>query len=118
MSNAAETIPPAQLPESISQYLAARQSRDTDAAAGCLTQDATVIDEGNTYTGPQQIRDWLANSASEYTYTSELTGALRIDDDRYVAINHLEGDFPGGVVDLQYKFTLYDGRISQIIIEP
>jgi len=35
-----------------------------------------------------------------------------------VAIHHLEGNFPGGVADLQFKFTLRDGRISRLTIEP
>jgi hypothetical protein len=106
------------LPELISRYLVAHEARDLDTAVGCYAEDATVIDEGNTYSGPQQIRDWLAHSASEYTYTIELTGARRIDDQRYVAVHHLEGNFPGGVVDLQFTFTLRDGRISQLTIAP
>jgi hypothetical protein len=118
MTSPAETISPSQLPESISRYLVAHEARDLDTAVGCYTEDATVIDEGNTYRGPQQIRDWLATAASEYTYTIELTGARRIDDQRYVAVHHLVGNFPGGVADLQFKFTLCEGRISQLTIEP
>jgi ketosteroid isomerase-like protein len=118
MTSSSETIPPSQLPELISRYLVAHEARDLDTAIGCYTEDATVIDEGNTYSGPRQIRDWLANSASEYTYTIELTGDRRIDDQRYVAVHHLEGNFPGGVVDLQFSFTLCAGRISQLTIAP
>src|SRR5882757_2069464 len=99
MTSSAETIPPSQLPETISGYLVAHQARDLDTALSYYTEDATVIDEGNTYVGPQQIRDWLGKSASEYTYTIELTGARRIDETHYVAVHHLEGNFPGGVVD-------------------
>jgi ketosteroid isomerase-like protein len=118
MTSASETIPVSQLPELISRYLVAREARDLDTAVDCFTEDATVVDEGNTYSGPQQIRDWLATSASEFTYTIELTGARRIDDQHYVAIQHFEGNFPGGVVDLQFRFTLRDGRISRLTIEP
>jgi ketosteroid isomerase-like protein len=113
-----DTIPPSQLPGLIRNYLLAHQARELDAAVGCYAEDATVVDEGNIYRGPQQIRDWLDTSASEYTYTIELTGARRIDDEHYVAIHHLEGNFPGGLVDLQYKFTLREGCISQLTIEP
>jgi ketosteroid isomerase-like protein len=118
MTSSAETIPPSQLPELIQRYLVAHRARDLDTAVGCYTEDATVTDEGNTYSGPQRIRDWLATSASEYTYTVELTGARRIDGQRYVALHHLEGDFPGGVADLQFRFTLRDERIAQLTIEP
>ena len=57
-------------------------------------------------------------SATEYTYTTQLVGARRVDDNHYVAIHHLEGNFPGGVADLQFKFPLHEGRISQLTIEP
>jgi ketosteroid isomerase-like protein len=118
VTSSAQTISPNQLPASITSYLVAHQARDLDTATGYYTEDAVAVDEGRTYRGPEQIRAWLATAASEYTYTIELTGARRIDDQHYVAIHHLEGDFPGGVADLQFKFTLRDGRISGLTIEP
>ena len=111
-------ISPGQLPETIKTYLAAHQARDIDTAVSHYTDDATVIDEGSTYHGPGQIRDWLHRSAGEYTYTIKLTGAQKIDNERYIATHHLEGNFPGGVVDLRFQFTLRDGSISQLTIEP
>jgi hypothetical protein len=118
MTSSVEMIPPTDLPELISRYLVAHAARDLDTAVGCYSDDATVTDEGNTYRGPKQIRDWLATSATEYTYTIELIGARRIDVQHYVAIHHLEGDFPGGAVDLQFTFTLREGHIAQLKIEP
>jgi ketosteroid isomerase-like protein len=111
-------ISPEQLPEAINTYLAAHHARDFDTAVSYYTDDATVIDEGRTYHGPGQIRDWLQRSAREYTYTIKLTGAQKVDNARYVAIHHVEGNFPGGVVDLRFRFTLRDGSISQLTIEP
>jgi len=107
-----------ELPEPIPTYLAAHLARDADAAIPCFTDDAVVVDDGSTHRGPGQIRDWLERAASEYTYTTELVGARRLDDGRYEAVHHLEGDFPGGVVDLRFRFTLRDGRIAQLVIEP
>ncbi len=109
---------PDQLPEPIPTYLVAHRARDADAAVPCFTDDAVVVDEGRTHHGPDGIRDWLRRAASEYTYTIELTGASRLDDDRYVATHHLEGNFPGDVVDLRFRFTLRDGRIARLTIEP
>jgi ketosteroid isomerase-like protein len=111
-------ISPEQLPEAINTYLAAHHARDFDTAVSYYTDDATVIDEGRPYHGPGQIRDWLQRSAREYTYTIKLTGAQKVDNARYVAIHHVEGNFPGGVVDLRFRFTLRDGSISQLAIEP
>ena len=32
--------------------------------------------------------------------------------------NHLEGDFPGGTVDLRYRFRLAGDRIARLDIAP
>jgi ketosteroid isomerase-like protein len=110
-------IAPRELPATITGYLGAHQARDADAAIVSYTPDAVVTDDGKTYHGPAEIRAWLSRSASEYTYTTELTEATRIDDEHFDALHHLEGDFPGGVVDLHYRFTLRDARIAQLLIE-
>jgi ketosteroid isomerase-like protein len=118
MTRTDHTIAPSQLPEVITSYLGAHKARDIDNALSHYTDDATVTDEGNTYSGRDQIREWLQRSASEYSYTVELTGAEQTDNDHYVATHHLEGDFPGRVVDLRFQFALRDGRIAQLTIEP
>lgn len=111
-------IAPDALPAVISRYLIAHQARNLDAAMACYSADAAVTDEGRTHRGAAEIRAWLAASATEYTYTSELTGALLIDDSHYDARHHLVGNFPGGVADLHYRFTLRDGLIAGLAIEP
>ena len=118
MTDSAQAIGLTGLPRPIADYLTAHRTRDTDTAITCFTNDAAVTDEGKTYRGTAGIRTWLDRSAGEYTYTIELTGAEKIDDEHYTATNHLEGDFPGGVVDLHFRFTLRDGRIARLVIEP
>jgi hypothetical protein len=108
---------PDELPEVITTYLEAHQARDLDTAIGRYTDDASVTDEGRTYTGPDEIRAWLSRSATEYTYTIEITGATKLGDERYDVAHHLEGNFPGGKVDLQFRFTLRDGKIARLVIE-
>lgn len=113
-----ETIDTRALPAVITRYLAAHQARDLDPALACYTDDAVTVDEGRTYRGKREIRDWLARSASEYTYTIELVAARRVDEAHYVAVHHLAGDFPGGVVDLRFQFALREGHIAVLVIEP
>ena len=112
------TVPLDDLPDAVTGYLVAHQARDLDAAMRHYTVDAAVTDEGQTYIGHDEIHAWLARSASEYTYTTELISATRAGDDRFDAVHHLEGNFPGGVVDLHFRFTLRDGLISRLVIEP
>jgi hypothetical protein len=106
-----------ELPVVITSYLKAHQSRDLDTAIERYTDDASVTDEGRTYNGPNEIRAWLSRSASEFTYTIEMTGATKLGDDRYDVTHHLEGNFPGGKVDLHFRFTLSEGKIARLVIE-
>ena len=107
------------LPDTVRSYLTAHTARDTDTALAAYTADAVVTDDGHTYRGTDEVRGWLQQSSSEYTFTTELTGAQRVDDRQWVAVSHLEGDFPGGVVDLRYRFTLdADDRIAVLTIAP
>lgn len=107
-----------ELPAVVTAYLGAHQARDLDAAIVHYTPDGAVTDEGHTYHGLAEIRAWLSRAASEYTYTTELVGAYRMDDRNFDVVHHLEGDFPGGVVDLHFQFTLRDGRIARLVIAP
>ena len=106
-----------ELPEIITSYLRAHKARDLDAAIECYTIDASVTDEGRTYNGPQEIEAWLSRSASEFTYTIEAIGVTKSDDAHLDVLHHLEGNFPGGNVDLHFRFILRDGKIAQLVIE-
>ncbi|SEO30384.1 nuclear transport factor 2-like protein [Actinacidiphila rubida] len=106
------------LPAVVTRYLDAHRAHDTSTAISAFTLDATVTDDGRTYEGTAVIEAWLTRSSSEYTYTTTLTGAERVDAAHWTATNRLEGDFPGGVVDLNYRFTLRDGLIERLVIEP
>lgn len=77
-----------------------------------------MTDEGQTYRGTDQIRAWLSRSGSEYTYTIEQTGVSSSDAAHYDVTHHLEGDFPGGRADLHFRFTLREGKIADLTIEP
>ncbi|WP_031160752.1 nuclear transport factor 2 family protein [Streptomyces durhamensis] len=112
------TISPDTLPEVITRYLTAHRAHDTATAITAFTREATVVDDGNTYEGIEAIGKWLHRSATEFTYTVHLTGAQQPDATRYIATHHLEGNFPGGTIDLRYQFTLRDGLIERLVIEP
>ncbi|WP_445168239.1 nuclear transport factor 2 family protein [Mycolicibacterium sp. Dal123E01] len=105
------------LPDTIKTFLTALDAREVDRAVATFISAAVVTDEGRDYTGRDEIGAWLSVAAGEYTYTTEFTGATTTDTTVDVQ-QHLEGDFPGGVADLHYRFAL-DGRlISRLVIEP
>jgi len=106
------------LPAVITAYLAAHRARDVETALAVFTADAVVRDDGHTYRGTGEIRGWLDSAGAEYTFTTSLTGVSSTDAAHYDVRQRLEGDFPGGVVDLHYRFTLRGAAVSELVIEP
>ena len=109
------------LPEAVRTFMTALDAREVDRVLATLTTDAVVTDEGHDYTGHEEIGAWVAKAAAEYTYTTEFTGATVLERETGAAVDvgqHLEGDFPGGVADLHYRFTIDGTVISRVVIEP
>jgi uncharacterized protein (TIGR02246 family) len=105
-------------PAVITRYFAAQAARDFDTLVMLFADDAIVIDEGETRHGTEDIRAWRENVASVYEYTTELVGVEVVGEGKYVARVHLEGNFPGGTVDLRYHFTVVGDSIRQLEIAP
>ncbi|AKS34225.1 nuclear transport factor 2 family protein [Mycolicibacterium goodii] len=107
-----------ELPAPVACYLTARPATDNSAALAAFTDDAVVTDEGHTYHGRDEIGAWMQRASAEYTYTTEFVGATRLDESRIEVVQHLEGNFPGGVIDLRFRFTLDGTGIRRLTIEP
>jgi hypothetical protein len=112
------SIEPGRLPATIRGFLAARSTRDTDAALRAFSAAAVVVDDGRTFRGTDEILGFLRDAGAEFTYTTELIGAQRVDEAHWVATHRLEGDFPGGVAELDHRFTMEGERIAELVIAP
>ena len=110
-----ESLP---LPTTIQQYQDAHDRHDIDAALATFVATATVIDENQRWYGTEEIRRWLAKTSTEYTFTRTLLGVQAAGDHSWVVRNRLEGNFPGNVVELRYRFTLDGDRIASLSIAP
>jgi len=106
------------LPQVIATYQAAHDRRDVSTARAQFTADATVVDDGHTYEGSAGVESFLRTAAAEYTFTRTLIAAEEQAPDRWLVTNHLQGDFPGGDVDLSYEFRLTNGLIARLTIAP
>lgn len=110
---------PASLPPTVVRYLEAQRGPEGRAAVGdAFSADAHVRDEGIDHDGRDAIREWLSTAASEYTYTTTFTGQRHERPDRWVIAARLEGDFPGGVADLRFVFTVRSDLIADLVIAP
>jgi len=101
----------------VADYLVAHDRKDAEAVVATMTEDVVVADDGSTYRGPDEVRAWVERSSTEYRYTSRVIAADVVDPARPVVVMHLSGDFPGGEVDLAYRFVLEGGRIASLAIE-
>jgi hypothetical protein len=72
--------------------------------------------------GHAEIREWRARVATAFEYTVEVLRVVGLGEtdgvERHDVYTHLEGNFPGGTVDLTNRFGLRDGRITLLEIVP
>ncbi|MEV7141519.1 nuclear transport factor 2 family protein [Streptomyces tauricus] len=109
-------LPSDLLPTTVREFLAAHVVRDADTASSFLAEDAVVVDQGETVRGREEAHAFLRDAGSEFEYTTEQIGAHRIDDAHWVVTVRLEGTFPGGVAELDYRFALRDDLVAELVI--
>jgi hypothetical protein len=107
-----------ELPDVIKRFQDAHDDHDVDGALATFAGTATVRDEGQQWVGTTEIRTWLIKTSTEFTYTRTLLGAETAADGSWDVRNRLEGNFPGNVVDLHYRFQLSGGQIHSLTIAP
>ena len=106
----------APFPEIVHRYLRAADVRDSQACAECFTVDGTVLDEGKTYRGREEISAWREGASSQWSYTTTVTASEATGDTAYRVMADLDGDFPGGHASLNFDFALRDGLIAELRI--
>ncbi|MFK3985690.1 nuclear transport factor 2 family protein [Micromonospora sp. NPDC050397] len=116
------------VPEVINKYFEATERRDAEAIAACFADDAVLTDDGQTHRGRAEIRRWRDEVATAFEYTTEIlgveSGAPGPGDGGsgadttagYVVTARIEGNFPGNVVDLKYRFELRHELIQRLTI--
>ncbi|MGN0099345.1 MAG: nuclear transport factor 2 family protein [Dietzia sp.] len=94
MSDTFTAYDPSRLPDAVVAYLDAHgQYRSADAGA-TFAPGATVVDDGSTYRGIDEIVAWVDRSATEYEVTHTRVGQSGADTDRPVVRVRLDGTFP------------------------
>lgn len=119
MNDSTEFSPysPDALPSAVARYLRGAID-DRPSTLDAFAPNARITDEGRDHEGIDAVRDWLNSAGSEYTYTTTYLGQRADRPDRWVIRTRIEGDFPGGVADLRYRFTLDGDRIAELVIAP
>src|SRR5258708_33367284 len=107
------------LPETfiITRYFEADARRDIEAIVALFSDEAVVIDEGQTYHGTAQIRGWREGAASKYQYATQVRDTERLDEESYLVTGRLTGNFPGGTAELTWRFIVDNDLLSRLEID-
>jgi uncharacterized protein (TIGR02246 family) len=109
---------PAAVPAVVDRYFEADAIRDIDSITALFTPDAVVVDEGETRRGTAEIEQWQRGAASKYEYTTSILGTETTGPSTTRITGRLDGNFPGGTVDLNWDFTVDGELISRLVIAP
>nr|CAD6437607.1 nuclear transport factor 2 family protein [Rhizobium sp. Q54] len=103
------------LPKAIAAYFTADKRGNAVEVSECFVETAFVKDEGQTYLGRDEIRDWKNKSSKKYDYTVE-PFEITTEGRRTVVSSHVIGNFPGSPVELRYSFVLDSDLIEELEI--
>ena len=91
----------------------AQYNFDSTAYTNCFTKTAVVVDEGKTYNGKNEIKNWIEKANMEYQVTmkpieySETTEILKAE---------VSGNFPGSPIILSYNLNFKNELIQSLRI--
>src|SRR5690242_20632373 len=106
------------LPKVIETYLEAQNSYDAESALACFSNNATVLDEGETLKGKEAIRGWMEKTKTKYR--PQLT-PIRVQEvgTELVMTTEVSGTFPGSPVTLDYHFRIGNNLIEDLrVLQP
>ncbi|MBN9022329.1 MAG: nuclear transport factor 2 family protein [Rhizobiales bacterium] len=104
---------PADLPQPIAGFIAARNRRDYDDAVAAFSPAATVSDEGGIHRGRAAIRTWMEETVAKYDDTAEIVAAIP-DDGAWLVTARVTGRFPGSPAMLRFAFTLDADGVARL----
>ena len=105
-----------QLSKPISDYVNASNAHDVKSIVACFSDSATVQDEGQTLRGKEAIEGWAIKTISKYKFHFEPLN-LRNDGNQVIVTIRVSGTFDGSPVNLDYYFTIEQGKIASLAVE-
>jgi len=103
------------LPDVLITYFEGVNQRNVGLVVSCFKEDATVHDEKADILGIDAIRAWVTETQAKYQYSARVKSISYIDG-QFTVSCEVSGDFPGSPIDLDYRFTLQDGKIASLYI--
>ncbi len=101
------------LPAVIAALVQAQNNLDHIAYADCFGKTATVDDEGKTYNGKAEIRQWIQQANEQYKTRMEPLDLAETGSNAVLTAK-VSGTFEGSPAVLKYHMELADGLIRSL----
>ena len=103
------------LPEPVAAFVRATNDHDTNAVLATFATDAVVTDEGHTYRGTDEIREWNDRSVNQYNFTMAVTDVVERDGETIVNAQ-VTGTFDGSPAQFHFHFTIEGNKMAALSI--
>jgi len=103
------------LPSIIADLLTAQEKYDSNAFSECFSNDAVVFDEGKTYRGKKEVRQWNEMTNAKYKTKYEPL-EISNSEDEIILTAKISGTFDGSPARIKYHFTIKEGKIISLRI--
>jgi hypothetical protein len=103
------------LPKLIADLIAAQDKYDSKAFAENFSDNATVHDEGKSYHGKTEIRQWNEMTNAKYKTKYEPL-EVTTEGDKITLTAKISGTFPGSPAIIKYHFETKNNKIKSLHI--
>jgi len=103
------------LPKVLADLIAAQDKYDSKAFAENFSDEAIVHDEGKTYHGKTEIRQWNEMTNAKYRTKYEPL-EVTTEGDKIILTAKISGTFPGSPAIIKYHFETHNGKITSLHI--
>lgn len=103
------------LPNVISELVRTQNNSDSAAYADCFTETAVVIDEGSTYNGKKEVKDWISKVNKQVHPIMKPLEYRKLGNENML-IAEVSGDFDGSPLIMRYHHTIENGLIKRLKI--
>lgn len=101
------------LPATIEGFVQAQNEQDSTRFTHYFTATATVSDEGQTYSGRDEIREWIQQATEKYHMQAKPIDYQQSGASATLTVE-VTGTFPGSPAVMQYHLELDDALISSL----
>lgn len=103
------------LPENIEGFIKAQNDLNSTAFANYFTEQATVSDEGSSYSGRAEIKEWIQEATEKYNMQLTPLDFSQTGSKGKLTVE-VTGTFPGSPAVMHYHLELDGSSIRSLKI--